>query len=358
MGDNLPTSLLLLPSSQHALQELASAPTPLFWNQQELRSGISQLALTRKLNLWLDRRVDPNQTLDLRIRPGEVSTLEDCLQLVARKSGAELAVIGNTVVFCPINSAAQLEYQANQLFLQLAGSRPELAQPTRFQWPELSTPNDLLQQLAKSQNLEIDGRLPHDLLHAGRWPNPSSLATQLSVLAGGFGMQITLESQVLHLGPATATTEWTTEYPKAAVRHELLPNLADTFQSAKFNPSGNAYVLFGPGAFHRHAVTPMARDTQTTGNSRDSRSRASRGKEQPVWTLKILNIPAETVIESIGDNLGYLVEWAPNCTAGQKKSLVSFEVQEAPVNELLESYAQASQFKVELRGKTIYVSVE
>ena len=188
-----------------ALQQKLAQPVDIFWSNTPLRGALQGLAETQKVAILIDRRVDPGRKLDLTIK-GE--PMRAALQTIAERCGLGLSRLSAVVYLGPPPTAEQLRPVANAL-RQSVRQLPPAAKRKFFHfraiaWSDLSTPRDLLTQLARRNGLEIVGldRVPHDLWAAADLP-PLSLVDRLTLIAIQFDLtfKVTAGGTKLELVP-------------------------------------------------------------------------------------------------------------------------------------------------------------
>jgi hypothetical protein len=188
------------------LQKRLAQPVSIVWQNNPLRNALTAVSRTQRVAILIDRRVDPNQKLDLKLTD---TPLHSVLQTIADRCGLEVARLNNVVYFGPRSAAAQLRPSSAAL-AQAARRLPKPAQRKFFlskpmAWEDLATPRDLLTLLARQNNLELAGldRVPHDLWAAADLP-PMTLVDRLSLIALQFDLAIEIsdDGQRLELTPA------------------------------------------------------------------------------------------------------------------------------------------------------------
>lgn len=192
-------------STGGTLQRKLAQPVDIFWSNMALRGALQGLAETQRVAILLDRRVDPGQSVDLTIKG---QPMQVALHTIAQRCGLGLARLDAVVYLGPPPAAKQLRPVANTL-RQSVGQLP-LATKRKFfrlaamDWPDLSTPRDLLSQLARQNGLQLAGldRVPHDLWAAADLP-PLSLVDRLSLIAIQFDLtfKVTADGARIELVP-------------------------------------------------------------------------------------------------------------------------------------------------------------
>lgn len=194
---------------------------PLNWqvSGQGLRTALAELARARQVRVWLDRRVDPDQPLEL-VSQGE--PLATVFERLAAERGLGVGHLGGVVYLGPAASAAELR-TLGALSARAAAALPaplarRLATRAPWHWDDLAEPRSLAAELADQAGLTIvnPDRLPHDLWPAGSWP-PLALVDRLTLLGIGFDLsyEITSEGE-LRWQDRAPRPQWLAEYPAGA----------------------------------------------------------------------------------------------------------------------------------------------
>jgi len=327
-------------------------PASFLWENKALRLGVNELGRTHGIDVWLDRRLDPQQEISLRF-PAESAppTLYGALMSIAKLAGAAVGMIENIAYIGPIESVARVQCAAVVLYDRMhrfSGDRSPMAPP--LEWADISSYNDILAQIAQGSGWSIAGRLPHDLLHAGRWNSPATLATQLTLLLAGFDMTAEPTGpRALRLVPLGKNTEWQTIYqPSELVGTRLSPTaiqqLQRRFPSARAVQQPSGWHVSGPTDFHLALMTPPP--PQLNAN-------ASRWQRMR-WTFQVKNKPAKVVLDSLSTSIGFDTHWSS--TALEKgNQTISFEVANADLDTLLQAFARASGLQVIRQGSVVQI---
>ena len=180
-----------------AFEDALAESMSLAWQGQNLRDGLRQLSETKQVSIILDRRIDPSQQLSLQVQN---VTLQALLKIIATEARADISILGNAVYVGPAGIASRLrtveEIAASQLVSANAttisvDSSPatrrsfELLARQTLNWPDLTTPRELLDEVARRYSLKIESanRVPHDLWGQATLPSGTSSQLLLTILA-------------------------------------------------------------------------------------------------------------------------------------------------------------------------------
>lgn len=158
------------------------------WTYAELREMLTDVATDRRISIVLDRRLDPSVRFPFAVRNVPLRT---GLSEFARTAKGELSLPANFVYLGPPSAARQLrtlmELRKAELSSKDSGipdrRRAELQSSRKFQWHDLETPRQVLENIAAPFRLTLknEDQIPHDLWAAAVLPDVS-LVDSLSVV--------------------------------------------------------------------------------------------------------------------------------------------------------------------------------
>ena len=185
------------------IRHVAQLKTSITWTGNTLREGLMRFAAVRKIDIFLDRRVDPNQTITISARD---VTEDDFLGRVAELASAGLMQIGNLYYIGPRSTTENLATVAALRREELRQYETDITRrwfkSQAMSWKKLTEPKILVRELVAENAIEIDSvdQIPHDLWAAGQLPK-LSLADRLTILLSGFGLtyQVTSDGTAIRL---------------------------------------------------------------------------------------------------------------------------------------------------------------
>ncbi len=294
------------PRLEHKLRREVS----MSWREQELAEGLKRLAMAGEITLWLDRRIDRQQRLTLQLT--EVS-LEQALREITSQLGLGYTRLGAVIYLGPEQSALELLTLAQQLRAKIrklpanVSRRWLLPQATR--WPRLSEPRRLAKSWLAEASLHLTGdeQIAHDLLQARSLP-PLPLADRLVLLLVGFDL----------------TCE-----------------------------------VAGDGT--ECAIVPIARPLNPAMPTRESKPAAATSDNHKktthqVFTLSLKSQPLGRVLDQLAQQVQLQVVWkeeSPQVVLEIRKRLVSCEVMNVRLEELLRSILDNTGLEFQLDGKRV-----
>jgi hypothetical protein len=322
----LGSCLTVLPANadQSALRERLRRPVSLHWEGVPLRPGLGRLAAAQNVDIFLDRRVDPGQKIS-------ASFTDIAFEDVLRQVAAMLSPVGGVtyvdgLVYIGPTVRARTLRQISVLRKRDASSLPTAARKKlrgikTVEWSRLTEPRAFVAELCRARDVDV-ARLeliPHDLWAAGRLP-AMPFTDQLTVLLAGFDL---------------------TFRPIAGGRRiELIPISSDQRIAADVTDESTA-----PSRSPRHTSRPR----------REERGRRAGEK---VYTLRVINQPVGTVVRQLAARLDLTVEFdqvAIDAAGISLSELVSFEAEQASLDEMLEAVVSPAGLAFERRGKKVRI---
>ncbi len=171
-----------------AFRRGAAQQVKIAWRNAPLRDALGSLEAQTRLAIWLDRRIDPGQTIDFN---AENEPIEQLLPRLAKPIGAAAIVLDSVFYVGPAETAAALpgvlQERKRELRRLPAEVQRKFAIKTASQWPDLTSPRELLDALQAKRRIRINNAkdVPHDLW-AGRSLPPLGLVDQLQLILAGF----------------------------------------------------------------------------------------------------------------------------------------------------------------------------
>jgi len=337
------------------LESQLESPVGVRWGSNPLRAALTSVARSQGVAIFLDRRVDPDQAVDL-VRSD--LSLRELLQELAGQLGLGIGQVGPVVYLGPPPTAAvlgtvaaQIEEHAQRLPAALR-SRLQRAQPLR--WPELTTPRDLLERLTGEAGLQLEGieQVPHDL-----WPEadlpPLTFSQSLSLVLAGFQLtfEYAPESSAVRLKPLPAKASIARRIPMrgspAAVGAEIrrrFPDARFTIEAGHVVVDSTVEVSDGirrllAGVSSRPKPPPA----KTTGEKR--------------YTLRVQDQSLGAVVAAIAKEVGVELRFDPRIEDMRDK-LVWLDVQDVTLDRLLQTLLKPGGLTYRLDEQTLEIRPE
>ncbi len=339
-------NLLLLSNSRQANDQLQRTVRMNAWENVPLRTCIEGQLASFGLTCWIDRRVDANQLVSVEF---PATTLEQCLQKIAATVGAQVGLVENVVVFAPAEQLASMERAAVLLHDQLSRASGDSSSVRQqgLQWPMLVTPTELLAQISRLWDVELQNSLPHDLMAKGKLP-ACTLATQLTLLLGGFDKQVVFADHKFAFQTLNAASDWQAVYAADELRPDAISLIAKQKTRNGLKTKQRSLPVDGPSSFHRKLLA-----RPSTGPTRD---RGGKLLERKLSSFVARDKPVAEVVEHIANNLDLQVSWDERIAESVKQQLISLDMKDIRLEELLAQVGTAARLSIKLSSGVIVVA--
>jgi hypothetical protein len=279
------------------------------WDGITLGEALERIRRTGEASVFLDRRIDSSQRVQLSI---ENATLAEIVAQLAAPCGAGMCRIGEVFYVGPEESAERLASLAALRRRDASRLPPELRTPLAARksiaWPRLTEPRGLVAQLAAQHGLRILNaeRIPFDVWPAGKLPR-LALADQLTLLLVGFDL------------------------------------------TYRFTPGNNSLEIV---PIEWDAITPRAdaRPPQT--------AEKPRAETRQVYTLRVQEQPVGAVLTQLAKRLGWKLdvdEAALRAAGRSMDTRVSFAVEDADADQLLDAVLGPAELKAARNGDRVTI---
>lgn len=334
------------------LDEQFELPAGVRWGANPLRTALSNLAREQHAAIFLDRRVDPDQTMDLVV--SDVA-LRELFERIARELQLGLGQVGPVTYFGPPATAAVLGTVAAQREEQEQALPPAVrnrlrrAQPLR--WSELTTPRELLERLVADAGLQLVGleQIPHDL-----WPEadlpPLTFAQSFSLILAGFDLtfEYTADGTAVQLKPLPASASILQRIPLRGSPAVVGAEIRRRFPDARFTIEAGAVVVDANvetiAAIRRMLEPPTPRPKLPT----------AKAKGEKRHTLRVQDKSLGAVAAAIAKEIGVEVRFAAGAEELRDK-LVWLDVKEATLDQLLRTLLDSGGLTYRLDQQTLEI---
>ncbi len=347
-NSSLDYNLLCMPNARVSINKL-NQPVTLLWKNKPLRQGMQELAMSHRLSLWIDRRIDPNQLL--KLQTDQSDTLSTAIERLGKEFELDLGLLENVLYVGPANTLPRLQRAHVVLHDALSKHANQALTKMRvLQWEELATPMSLVQQLESSWSISVSAKLPHDLMHKGAIGS-CTLATQLALIGSGFGLEPFWNESESSLGYRLLSSEraWSCSYESKSLgpiarRTADLAKLARRHKG-KVTRRGELTLVSGPTALHQALLAQPASGGGTPKNA----------FANSLYSFEVKNEPVAVVLNSLAGSLGLKLKWDSAVADEQRKQRISLDIKNAKVDELLKQFGQQASLKMERANQTITI---
>ncbi len=249
------------------------------WSGRAIRDALDRFSQSYEIATMLDRRVDPSGKLDIAITDQPIASV---LEAIAGERQVEFTWLRNVAYLGPPETVRVLQTLValrSDDVGKLPAERRSVLRTTRpLAWQKLTTPRDVLQQIARDYELQLTNpeTCPHDLWPAVSLP-PLSAVEQLSIVCAGFDLTFRFDpsGKFLQLGPRPENPFVDRTYQLKD--RETIYSWARVAAEAQIKRSGNRVVVRGRIEDHqriaalrrgeRVAVSDPSRKKQTSGDT-------------------------------------------------------------------------------------------
>ena len=360
-ADDLP--IAAPPAATRPAADVAPAPTErtigVAWSGTRVRDAAERLAENLAAVVLLDRRLDPDRTIDLSAENRPASAV---WQDLATRAGGAASRVGAVVYLGPASTAERLQTVAALRRRDVAKLPAAWAAALRasrpFAWDDRTEPRAIVARLAAECGLRAEGleQMPHDLWYRARWPE-LPLVDRLTLVLAQFDATFVVDpiAGVLRF---EAFPERPTIEERHAVGAADARRLAGVWRSlvptASIRDEGTEVVVVGRAEDHerlaasrRRAVAPPPAAAVT----------ANRAEAKVVFSLRAANVPLSKLIAALeAKQVTIRVDAAALERAGLSlERLTSVDVKNAAPVDLLEAACKPLGLKARQAGEGVEI---
>lgn len=319
-ADPAPKPHAAVAANTSAKQRKPDATATIHWSGVTLREAVERLKALYHDAIFVDRRVDPSLRIDLDI---SATSTEQVLSALASIHDLGVVRLRNMVYLGPAHAAEALPGLIKQRSQEIGrlsrDDRLALLQRRPLHWGRLSEPQKLATLLAQTAGWRIANleSIPFDLWDANALPD-LSFAESLSVLLTGFDL-------TFELHPSDHTIK--------------LTPLADQPDTGTPASAGSTPTL--------QTKRPASQKKQASGSAKQ------------VFTLRVQEKPVGAVLRELARRLNWSLRIDEAAIQAAGKSLdtrVSFSVENADREKLLDALLTPAGLEYRIDGTTIYVT--
>lgn len=320
------------------------------WSGRPLREALLSLSHSTDLAVFLDRRVDPDQLIEVTAKD---QPLEQVFQQIAQAAHCQAATISSVIYIGPPSAASKLATIA--ALQRQAVSRLPNAVKTRllatggWSWDDLTQPRELLARLAAEAGVRLLNPeiVPHDLWPAGGSAQALPWADRLSLLLIGFDLTFEIADggssvRLVPLPTSVALEKAYTPRGPAADFARQIHEIAPTAQ-----------VRLEAG---RHLVSATVEDHQRleqafVGSAKRVTKKPEPGGEKR-YSLQVSNKPAGAVLRAIAKQLGKELAYEMSLTDKLQRE-VDLNVKDVTLDALLTATLKPLQLSYKLTDTSL-----
>jgi hypothetical protein len=328
--------------AQRVSVELSHAP---------LRPRVDNLARLHRVSLLLDRREDPSRPIEFAAKD---LPLEQVYRDLAAKLGMGFCRLGPVGYFGPNEVCEKLRTLAalrrEDVARLPAAVRGHWTKSAAWQWDDLATPRELLEQLASQGHARLAGldQVPHDLWAAAQLA-PLPLVDRLTLVAAEFDLTFKFDDdgQTVTLVPWPDKVVIERQYAGGSRTKELAERWDRVAPSADVKIVGTKLV-----------VRARVEDHELFAASREPRKEKPKAEGVQVYTLNLEAVPLDKLLATLERKLDIKIriDQAAIDKAGIKLGQsVSVKVEQATLDQLLKAVLAPAKLAFRHEGKGIVV---
>jgi len=323
------------------------------WSQRPLRDGLAGLGETVGVGIFLDRRIDPGQLLDLTIRD---QPLEAALAEIAAAGQARVARLDRVAYVGPPATASKLATLAalrhDEASRLPAAAKARLLRASAWQWPALAQPRQLLSELAAEARVTVAGaeQIPHDLWPAVALP-PLAWVDRLTLVLAGFDLtfELAADGASVQLVPIPAQVALTRSYSVRRSIEQAAARLRELVPGASIEPGPQGVVVTGSAEAHETIARTLA------GGEPAKRPAPAAAESRKRYSLKVeKNASAGSVLRKVADELGKELRY-DEAALPKLKQPVQLNLRDATLDELLRATVEPLGLRYRVTAEAIEV---
>jgi hypothetical protein len=315
-----------------AFQREMDAQIGISKTDRPLRETLTRLSQTVGVAVFLDRRIDPAQALPaIPTQP-----LKLVFSQIASNAKGGMTTLGQVVYIGPpetVNGLATLAALRRQDAAKVPNTaKSRLLRIQAWRWDELTTPRELLSDLARQADVTIENldAVPHDLWPAISLP-PLAWVDRMTLLLAGFGMtfEISGEGSSVRLVAAPATVVLEKTYTPRGTAASVAPQLRRIVPDATIRIEQGKLVVAASIEDHDKIEQLLSgQSVRTKKVAKDS------GAKTYSLDLRDKPVAAGDVLQTVADNLGKKLKCDP-ANLPKLREKVQFQVTNVSIDELL-----------------------
>lgn len=341
-----------------AFQERLSRPADdIYWSSLPLRQAIERFSRAEKTAILLDRRIDPDQRVDLTMSK---LSLREAFHRIAEHLEAGVSLPAGVVYLGPSPVAARLwtlaELRREEGRRLPGGVGRKFLQAARLSWPDFSAPRDLLDGLAAQNGITISGleQIPHDLWAAADLP-ALPLVDRLTLIAVQFDLtfQIAADGRSVRLVPVPDDVAIVRAHPVGKQPQEQVARWAELAPDARIKIAGDRVFVKGTMEDHQRIA-----DAQRPVRRPSSRPARTKGEGEKRYTVAAAKGPLGKLLQELCARFElelHVDEEALRQAGISLQQQVSFSAKDATVDGLFEALLKPAGCTFQRRGKAIEV---
>ena len=317
-----------------------------------LRELVSKISATHKVNIWLDRRIDPSLTVSSG-KAGQ--SVEQTLVASIAGHSLGLAIVDGLVIIGPGEEPILI---ANSILLARQNLRAAstrlsaLVERHDLSWQQLDSPVEVCRQISSVWNVPVQAdSMPHDLWAAAEFREIDG-ASMLELVASGFGLQVDWAGASDSIGfregkrPAHVVRKYSSRLVSAADK-SLLKRLDSQF---KFKPQGAHAQVAGNALVHHE----LQKQIHSSGRKKPAGNGSPT--ERPLekrFSGNLKNYCRE-ILKFLAGRAGFELDIAA-ASDNRLARVVSVSLNDTQVTEIVRQICAQAELECEFREDTVII---
>ena len=330
-------------------QKQLNTPISAHWDLP-LSNIIQSIRETQNVVVFLDQRIDPQQSIQFKIQDTKLTTALDQL---AMQCNSRVSMVRNVVYIGPVKTTQWLatvaEIQAENHRRRPGPETTHLFQPQTTQWNRLSQPRVIVEHVADSirtqvTNLEL---IPFDLWDQNSLP-ALPFAHRFTLLLAGFNLtyQVNADHSITLVPfPEQAKIQKTFVKPVGAAN---LARIKSSFPKLEILANTDQLVVRGRWEDIERLDQLLRGKTVTTP--------VNGATSMQVYTLTVTNQTIQDVLKAIAANEKLELTATPGAMQRWSER-ITLTAKELPLTELLKQVVQQGQLQFEVDEKQLRITV-
>ena len=301
--------------------------TQLVWGDAPLRERLTEFGKKYGVRVFLDRRIDPDQKIDLSVKDVLV---EEVPAVVAEKFKLGACVVGSVHYIGPKGTMSRLPGVIAQRKGDVAKLPIKAAwnKSKPLKWDDAAIPRDIAAALAQEAGAALDNpeKIPHDIWPAYDLPS-LTLTERLTLVLAGFDLtfQFAEDGSSIKVVPMPQERAYPSVYTLPADSASIAAQVQRIFPGLKMERTGNRLTVVATVEEHER-IDELLKTGKTTT--------VTKSPPQNKFTLTVENRRAGDVVNTVAKTLGKEFKYDPSLRDKLKEN-ITLSVKDVTADELL-----------------------
>jgi hypothetical protein len=317
-----------------------------------LRSLLETLQQASGVPHWLDRRVDPDQSVPPVVAGPTIAT---AYQAVAEAAGLTSFPVAGVVV---VGRPSWVDRVSTVWWTEIK-QRPAAERiPMPVQWEFLTSPSQALKAVSERAGLRSETvDLPHDL-----WPRfqveELDGATLLLLIGAQFDrwLQVDQEGRVVSQ-PLPEGTTITERYPDSARLQKLRPRLRPRIPASRWRATNASIEIEAPPRAHRWLVTQLEDPAEGVGPGGRRPAGAAPSPATAMFQFQLKHAPAGAALATLAQSAGWTLEITPAAQAACQQRVTITNAPETTLEGWVERIANEIGVTARREGDRLQIAL-